>query len=192
MTSTILTFDHFQLLHWSGGTTKELFIFPPTADYKLRNFQFRLSTATVETDRSDFTLLPGVSRKLMVLEGSITLHHQDDYSRELDRFHIHSFEGDRKTSCTGRCTDFNLMTMSGTKGELNFLEMEKEDRTNYQIKQGSDWFFMYVYSGSVSIHTPHASVLHQGDLLVLQNPGELLEIHDIGKSVLVFAEISVG
>ena len=69
MEYSIITTDNFKTSGWSGGTTTELFIFPPTADYQQRNFQFRLSTATVEADRSDFTLLNGISRKLMVLSG---------------------------------------------------------------------------------------------------------------------------
>lgn len=52
--------------NWSGGTTTQLAIYPKDAEYKKRNFLFRISTATVETKESEFTKLPGVSRKLIL------------------------------------------------------------------------------------------------------------------------------
>jgi len=107
---SIITSHYLQPVSWSGGTTTELFIFPLTSDYHKRNFQFRLSTATVEKDKSDFTRLIGISRKLMVLDGKITLNHKDHYSRQINKFDVDEFEGDWKTSSIGKCTDFNLMT----------------------------------------------------------------------------------
>jgi environmental stress-induced protein Ves len=37
---------------WSGGETTELFISPEGSSYKKRDFDFRLSTATVEVNQS--------------------------------------------------------------------------------------------------------------------------------------------
>ena len=56
---------------WSGGLTTELFIYPEGSAYSERNFDFRLSTATVEIETSVFTPLPHVQRTLMVLELSL-------------------------------------------------------------------------------------------------------------------------
>ena len=39
---------------WSGGRTTEIFIFPVGERYSDRNFLFRISTAEVELDSSDF------------------------------------------------------------------------------------------------------------------------------------------
>lgn len=61
---------------WSGGETTELFIYPENANYKAGNYQFRLSTATVEIEASTFTPLPGVDRTLIVLEGEMQLDHK--------------------------------------------------------------------------------------------------------------------
>jgi len=48
MQSTILHSANFKTSNWSGGTTTQLFIYPPTAEYLQRNFIFRLSTASVK------------------------------------------------------------------------------------------------------------------------------------------------
>ena len=58
---------------WSGGKTTELFIYPQNAIYSERDFDFRISTATVEVEESEFTLLPSYHRILFVLEGEVTL-----------------------------------------------------------------------------------------------------------------------
>ena len=59
----------FKTTEWSGGSTTELFIYPPTSNYESRNFDFRISSATVEIEQSNFTKLPEISRQLMVLKG---------------------------------------------------------------------------------------------------------------------------
>ena len=67
---------------WAGGTTTQLAIGPEGADYAARRFDWRISTARVERDESDFTPLPGFRRILMILEGSVHLTH--DGVREID------------------------------------------------------------------------------------------------------------
>ncbi len=95
---------------WAGGTTTQLAIFPENADYSKRNFLFRISTATVETEESEFTNLPGVSRIIMILDGTLWLNHEGHYSKTLQKFDTDLFDGSWKTSSKGKVTDFNLMT----------------------------------------------------------------------------------
>jgi environmental stress-induced protein Ves len=192
MEPKILTSANFQPVRWSGGTTTELFIFPLKADYQQRNFQFRLSTATVETEKSDFTLLPGISRKLMILSGKITISHEGHFSRRLNKFEIDEFEGDWKTSSIGKCTDFNLMTTGKTSGELSAMVIKRKQYISYNIKEKCDWLFMYLYSGKVSFDINHkTAILNKGDLLVINKPAILnLEISGVENSELVFSEIS--
>ena len=51
----LLTRDDYVTTNWSGGTTTQLAIAPEGAVYGDRNFLWRLSSATVELDHSDFT-----------------------------------------------------------------------------------------------------------------------------------------
>ena len=188
----IIASENFQPKRWSGGTTTELFIFPPTADYEKRNFQFRLSTAKVETEKSDFTSLPGISRKLMILFGKIAINHEGHYSRQLDKYDLDEFEGDWKTSSVGKCTDFNLMMTGKTSGELSAMAIKEKQHISYNIKENCDWLFMYLYSGKVSIEINHkTAILNKGDLLVVNNPPIINpEVLGIVNSDLVFSEIT--
>lgn len=58
--------EDFVTSKWSGGSTTELYIYPPQAVYREGNFKCRISSATVEVEKSDFTSLPGVKRYLSI------------------------------------------------------------------------------------------------------------------------------
>lgn len=191
MNFNILPSSVFQTRTWSGGTTTELFIFPQNSNYQENNFQFRLSTAKVEAEKSDFTSLPGVSRKLMVLSGSTTLIHEGHHSKQLNPFDVDSFEGDWKTTSKGKCTDFNLMTTRSTNGILRGMEIKKEESLHYEIIPTCSWFFIYVIAGGLSfLYKSQASTLQKGDLLVLEQPTITnIEIHGLENSGLVIVEI---
>lgn len=187
----IITSGNFKTNAWSGGTTTELFIFPASSDYKLRNFKFRLSTATVELEKSDFTRLPGVSRKLIILDSQITIKHEDRYLRQLKKFDVEEFEGDRITSSEGKCTDFNLMTTGNTNGKLSAILIEKNQVVTCNNCEKSDWFFAYVFNGKIrTVIDSQIVVISRGDMLVLQKPGSCkTEIEGVEKSELICTEI---
>lgn len=191
MDYSIITSENFQTKKWSGGTTTELFIFPKKATYKKQNFQFRLSTAKVEVKKSEFSSLPKISRKLMVLDGNITLTHKDYYSKKLKKFGIDTFEGDWETSCQGTCTDFNLMTSASVTGTLSASRIKKNHFAKPTVHENCTWFFMYLFSGKVSLNVNDIlTFLRKGDLLVIHSPTLLpFEIKAVENSELVFSEI---
>jgi hypothetical protein len=109
---------------WAGGTTTQLAIWPPEADYKRRDFTWRVSTARVDLEESTFTPLPGFHRLLMILEGGVHLVHEaPGLHRELNLgpFEQDAFEGEWNTASRGRCVDFNLMTAPGCGGRIEAL-----------------------------------------------------------------------
>ena len=57
-----LTPADFVTSTWSGGTTTQLAIAPEGAVYAERSFLWRVSSATVELETSDFTPLPDYNR----------------------------------------------------------------------------------------------------------------------------------
>ena len=73
MRQYLLKEENYNIGNWTGGQTKELAIYPPKSKYLDRNFIWRLSSATVETEESDFSKLPDYDRVLMVLEGEVVL-----------------------------------------------------------------------------------------------------------------------
>ena len=113
-----LTEADYKTSRWSGGTTTELFIWPQGADYGKREFSFRISSAVVELEESDFTALPGVMRYITPLTGGFTLTHPGKTPVVMGPVaEPYRFSGEEPTHCVGRATDFNLM-LKGAEGEM--------------------------------------------------------------------------
>lgn len=119
----ILKENDFTTTKWSGGDTTQLYIYPQEGNYVKRDFMFRLSTATVTDEKSAFTKLSGVSRKLMVLSGEMKLEHKGRYSKVLKEFEQDSFMGNWDTVSYGKVVDFNLMTKDGCRGKLENMKV---------------------------------------------------------------------
>ncbi|MBN1651467.1 MAG: HutD family protein [Bacteroidales bacterium] len=188
----ILRAAEFKTTLWSGGTSTQLYISPSDAQYKELNFDFRLSTAKVESEISSFTSLPAISRKIMILEGSIEIKHENRYAKKLNKFDVDNFEGDWKTTSAGKCTDFNLMTRNGTSGSIKAHEIEKSKILNYSISKRYSSLFVYIFLGTISIELNNKNEkIHQGDLLVIKVPSDKkLSFRALQNSELIFTEIN--
>ncbi len=170
MKTTILTPNHFQTSQWSGGSTTQLYIFPPNATYAARNFELRISTAKVEAEESTFTALPGIDRKLMILEGAITITHEGQYSRHLKPFEVDEFSGDWKTTAIGTCTDFNVMTTGKQQSELYHIAKEASSSYTLKPKTACKNLFLYTTSGTIHLQLVDENyVLETGNLMVIEN-----------------------
>ena len=112
--------ENFSVSAWSGGQTKELAIYPRGQKYIDREFIWRLSSATIETEESDFTRLPDYDRVLMVLDGEVVLEYNGERVAKLKTLEQDSFDGAWKTKSYGRITDFNLMVRKGNAGCCSF------------------------------------------------------------------------
>lgn len=118
---------------WSGGTTTELAIFPKNALYLERNFDFRISTATVDVEKSDFTSLVGFSRFLMILDGEMELIHEtfedsnevNQYTKKLKQFDFDFFDGSWKTESIGKVRDFNVIYRPDLKVDVDLKSLSK-------------------------------------------------------------------
>lgn len=112
--------------NWSGGKTTQIYIYPEDADYKNINFKFRISSATVELDQSEFTKLEGVYRFITPLNKKLKLTHNQKDFIELEPFEIYSFDGGLDTTSYGKAKDFNLMLANGAKGNLTSIYFDEE------------------------------------------------------------------
>jgi environmental stress-induced protein Ves len=191
MDDKIIKSDAHRTSKWSGGTTTELFIDPPGTDFKLGDFRFRLSTATVESERSEFTSLPGVSRQLMILDGSISICHEGRYSKTMKKFDMDMFEGDWKTTSEGKCTDFNLMTCGKTKGTFKSMLLQKDQFVHYSPEHTLDSIFIYLYSGHLQMDFNANYILVQsGDLVCINAPfGSDIQFQALDDSELIISEL---
>lgn len=160
----------YAINNWSGGTTTELYIFPEKSNYKALDFDFRLSTATVKDNYSLFTSLPTVSRKLLLLEGSFELKHENHHNALLSSGDVDTFEGDWKTESFGTGIDFNLMLRNLSEGELELIRLKANEKILLSNKVDMSYFYVYKGKGTVE-----SDSYAEGDLFEITNkPIELL------------------
>jgi environmental stress-induced protein Ves len=110
--------ESLRVAAWSGGSTIELFIYPGSADLAKRNFELRVSSATVETEESIFSPFAGYIRHIMPLRGEMCLVHEGHHKVVLTLSQTDTFKGDWTTRSYGKCTDFNLIHKPSWKGEI--------------------------------------------------------------------------
>lgn len=115
---------------WSGGTTSQLGIGEGDCSYGERNFLWRLSSATVDDEVSEFTALPDYRRLILMQEGTVTLCHDDGPELVLEPWQVHDFDGASRTVCRGKARDFNLMLRKeSADGSLTVLDRETKALT---------------------------------------------------------------
>lgn len=120
---------------WSGGTTEQIFIYPPDAVYKEMDFLFRISRASVDISPSEFTRLPGIQRFIMPLDNELVLTHDNITDIRLRPFEAYEFSGDMDTMSKSPAKDFNLMLAKGIAGEMRVLHLEAEKSYRCNAKE---------------------------------------------------------
>ncbi|MFT5601219.1 MAG: myo-inositol-1(or 4)-monophosphatase [Flavobacteriales bacterium] len=172
-------------IRWSGGISTELYIFPETSDYKKGDFDFRISTATVEIEESVFTPLPDLNRTLMVLSGEMKLIHQDQHNILLKPFEKDNFNGGWNTKSEGTCVDLNLMTKGNCEGDVRHLFIEKSSEFNLSTNKQT---VLYPYKGEISISLEnHELKINEGDVLII-NEASTIKVES-ESSDLIWIEI---
>ncbi|QAA32288.1 HutD family protein [Clostridium manihotivorum] len=134
----LLTQENYKPTYWSGGMATELTTYPVTSDYASRNFLWRLGIAKIDIPESTFSSLPEVYRKFMVVDGEITLDHENKYKKLLKSFEQDSFMGDWTTRTYGTATVFNLMTRENYDGLLLHLNINSNKQLKFQHTTPAD------------------------------------------------------
>lgn len=126
---TLISPETYLSSTWSGGRTTQLCLLPADASYAERNFDLRISSATVEIEESVFSDLRGYSRIIAPLEVSFDLQHPDRKGLQhfhLERYQLHAFDGGEKTLCRGRGRDFNVIFRHGLDVKVMRLDPGEE------------------------------------------------------------------
>lgn len=158
---------------WSGGTTTQLLIYPKDSKYSERNFKWRVSSAKVEVEKSEFTHLPNIFRILMVLDGELILQHEGKEKVELKAFEQDSFMGDLKTKSFGKVTDFNLMMSEGCSGKIESIKLNPKSSINIilnnkDVKSEFITDIFYVVNGDIDLIMKNESYsISEGDLFYI-------------------------
>ena len=181
-----LTKNEYAVSAWSGGTTTQLAIFPPEAKYTERDFLWRVSSAAVALEESDFTALPDYERLISTLEGEIVLSHNGGAPVRLRPFEVHAFSGADATHSRGRCTDFNLMLRRGrATGSMEALRLTDKPVPLPSPSKG-EWLLLYCAEGAAAVRradaegaeaepnpVPHG-LLSEGEALLLTETAALM------------------
>lgn len=166
----IITPEEYETGVWSGGTTTQLAIYPPGASYADRNFIFRLSSATVDTEQSEFTHLPDYDRWLMIFEGSARLVHDSEKEVTLNPYECDAFDGGISTVSFGRVTDYNLMLRKGGTGSMKAIGLDENIKEIRIMPQGE---YQSGFAG-IFLRGEYAQITLCGEPLKLENGCQLL------------------
>lgn len=147
----VRTEKDYKVSKWSGGDTTELYLYPEDGDYRSGNFQLRISSATVEVERSEFTSLPGVERYLMIFQGHLDMVHGEKEKVSLEPYEVDHFDGGVPTVSYGKVVDFNLMLKNGAGGRMEALCLDKGEEKRIQPEGGENFLAIYVKEGEIRI-----------------------------------------
>ena len=169
---TLLRANDFQVSDWSGGKTKQLYLSPPTGHYGKRDFDYRLSTATVELAESQFSDLSGFHRILMSLDHTLHLHNASRQEETvLAPFTPYFFEGSDSITSRGTCTDFNLIYSDHYQGQMLAISDREE------LSQDEAIQFIYALSDLMVTGTGLSSLnLETGQLLIVEKETQETEL----------------
>ncbi|WP_057828550.1 HutD family protein [Liquorilactobacillus cacaonum] len=163
----------YKTIKWSGGETTELYIYPETSSYKERNFEFRLSFATVDVEKSTFTSLPKFKRIIMPLSDEIELSKNGEITQVRPK-QVFNFDGADPIKSKGISTDVNLMFERGLVGNMGML-----DETQNKIKTDANFICFYNLDEKAEVSFGEQKVtLFSRDCVIIKNTNkELLEIN---------------
>jgi environmental stress-induced protein Ves len=160
------------LSSWAGGTSREYYIYPPGASYGEKNFLVRLSSAASHQDTPcSYTDLPGITRHLIILEGTAKISHEGHHSLIMNPYDpVDVFDGAWKTVSQGKVTDFNLMLGQGAEGRMELIEHDRDIPLNRPNRVSHEWLGLFCAAGMAIINVAEKSFkLQKGDLLLLED-----------------------
>jgi environmental stress-induced protein Ves len=173
---------------WANGTTTELLKYPPESDFLKRDFTFRISTATVEAEESTFSDFSGLTRILMVLEGSITLIHEGRYKKLLAPYEQDTFDGAWSTRSIGKVRDFNVMCNDQATASLRAYTLEKG--SSKELSTSSSRVVLFVHAGQFQCAN---QLLETGSILDLQEVSVAsLTLTCLEAGTILFTEVELG
>jgi environmental stress-induced protein Ves len=146
---------------WSGGLTYEYLIYPKTANYTDRDFIFRISSATIEKEPSEFTKFKGYYRYLVMLDNGLHIEVNKE-KKSYEKYEIMEFNSDDDVTSYTKGIDFNWMVSEK-------ISHHKLKITNSNQSCNAQIIILY------SLHTTIIKInekpynLNPYDLLVIEN-----------------------
>lgn len=187
----LLTPRDYVTTRWSGGTTTQLLIAPEGALYSERDFLWRVSSAAVELEESDFTALIDYRRFISTVRGSMTLSHNGGSELTLYPGDVHEFDGADETHSRGRCTDFNLMLRKGRADGAMLALRLRGGETSFIADSRAECALLYCAEGGVTARLGETEAkAAEGDSLLLRGaPLPALRLESEGAALVMAAQM---
>lgn len=182
----ILTETDFLISDWSGGQTTQLFISPEGTTLAGRDFDWRISSAVIETEESHFTPFEGYERILIPLKGKLEMEHQTPNGvirQNVNQFELARFSGSWPTKGKGKLTDFNLIFKPNYHPKVQISYFTEETQVDLQ----ETIIVLYLLAGSVRVNNQ----LIEAPALLLNNEHQEVEITYLTKSRVISVEMNL-
>ena len=191
MSVTIKTKGQYPVSNWSGGSTTELYLDPPQASYAQRNFGVRVSSATVECERSQFTALPGVERIILPLRGQLHLYYEGHGGKLLQPFEQDRFDGGWHTESIGKATDFNVMLREGRRARVEVLSLTGGEESRVLPLAAQKKYLIFAAQGQAILSVDNRQyLLPDWGLAVVEQETEALMLTAPNPAKLVAVELA--
>jgi len=163
---------------WKNGLgyTDQIAIEPPTADLRLANYLWRISSASI-TNASTFSVFPDHDRVLVILSDTgVRIIHTDDGfedAQEVPPLEPYEFPGDIQSRCElldGPVKDFSVFFR---KGEINATVevIPLNEETVWKWEPTAHWNFIFSARGNFEVCTEDGvtQTLVEGDAFRLDS-----------------------
>jgi len=181
---TVIKEDTVKTSSWAGGESKQYFIYPPTADYAARNFSFRLSMATSNSEvEAKYSNLENFTRYLVMLEGKTHVFHKDHYDIVMEPYkNIDVFDGGWESSAIGKATDFNLMLARNCSGRMSVVDKSGVITTNdfcENCDKKYNWLAFFCGCGYASFELINDEIFNisKGDLILFEDVSSEIKVN---------------
>ncbi|MFN5877654.1 MAG: HutD family protein [Flavobacteriales bacterium] len=182
MSFKVFTSQDFKTTDWLGGRTTQFWISPVDALLENRDFDFRISSAAVETSESAFSKFEGYSRLLMVLEGELQLVHEGHHSIVLKPFDQDAFLGSWDTRSIGLAKDFNVIYRNNLQADIDHRDVEAG---SYLTLHDCQETFAFVLKGAGAIK---GESFKESDLIRIDQE-QLISIHPDSDLQLIVVQL---
>lgn len=161
MNYTKILFEQINPNVWDGGKTYEYFIYPKNSNYNLRNFDFRISSATIEKTPAIFTKFQSYTRYLVMLDTNLILNYNSSEIK-IQKNEIFKFSSTSDISSYSEGNDFNVMLSDRIKD--HHLTLVHGTYSSYKT-----WVILFALQPTKLIINKKNHFLKEKELLVFEN-----------------------
>ena len=172
MKTTVIKEQDIIVSKWSGGESRQYYIYPSGSFYAARDFMLRVSMATAYSDEeAKYTDLENFTRYLIMLEGTAHVFHKNHYDIVMNPYeNIDVFDGGWDSSSTGKVVDFNLMTSKNLTASMSVMDKNDVIKTNKEY-ENKNWLIFFCGYGSASfeLSSDESFNISKNDLIIFED-----------------------